>query len=753
MSKDFNISFISSYVPRQCGIATFTKDLADSIFKLSNGNENYLINIAALNDTSEGYKYPSEVKFEIKDKSVNDFEEAAYYLNLSASEVVNIQHEFGLYGGEAGSNILYLLEKLNKPFVTTLHTILADPTDEQLRVIEEIGGRSSFIVVQSKRSYQMLEKIYKIATEKIKFIPHGAHDVPFLDPAYYKDKFQLTEKKVILTFGLLSPGKGVEDGINALCEVVKIYPDVMYIILGATHPNVKKLYGEAYRHSLENLVKKKGLENNVMFINRFVDTQELLEYLLMSDIYLSPYQNKEQIVSGTLTYALACGKAVVSTPYWHAQELLADGRGCLVPFKEIDAWAKVLVNLLTDENKRNRYRKKAYDAGRKMVWENVGKIYSETFHQAAEGFKRPAKIPGFSRIGKTLPSLPDVNMTHLKNLTDCTGMLQHATYSIPNPNEGYCTDDNARALLVTIMNKLMFNDQTINWNINKYLTFVHYSFNTEKGLFRNFMSYERKWLEETGSDDCNGRVIFVLGYLIKNLPFDSVLGLAKTLFDQSIKGMENFKSPRAISYIIMGCIFYLNKFSGAREIKKLCKNFSDTLLNYYMYAQEPEWKWFEKSIAYDNGRLPQALLMSGNFLNNNTYKTAGLDSLRWLFNELYDKEKNCLSLIGNEGWYIKGRQKAKFDQQPIEIPALIDACYQAYINTDDSVWIDNLGIAFSWFLGNNEKQVPLCNFLTGGCFDGLTPTSVNQNQGAESTISWLLSLHRMIKIRGELQLD
>jgi glycosyltransferase involved in cell wall biosynthesis len=751
MSKPLNISFISSYVPRQCGIATFTNDLSTSIKKLSTGGE-YSINVTALNDIPEGYKYPAEVKFEIKDKSVNDFNEAAYYLNLSDSDIINIQHEFGLYGGDAGSNILYLIERLKKPFVTTLHTILEKPTYEQMKVVQELGELSSYLVVQSKRSIQMLEKIYSISTDKIKYIPHGAHDVPFLDTAYYKDKFQLSERKVILTFGLLSPEKGLEDGINALSEVVKEHPDVTYIILGATHPNVKKQFGEAYRYSLENLVKKHGLEKNVIFINRFVDIVELLDFILMSDIYLSPYRIKEQIVSGTLTYALACGKAIVSTQYWHAQELLSGDKGILVPFKDPGSISTAISELIADENKRNRLRKNAYDAGREIVWAKTAMDYIDTFRTSIEEFKRTRRLIIHTSKEKRIPALPEISFAHFKKLSDSTGIFQHATYNLPNRSEGYCTDDNARALMVTYINKYTMNDDSLDWYIDKYLAFVQHSFNENSGLFRNFMSFERKWLEEAGSDDCNGRIIFALGYIVKNTTSNSILALTKSLIDRSIKNMGQFQSPRAISYIIMGCVFYLRRFSGAREIKKICRTLCERLLEFYSLNSSKSWNWFEEYLTYDNARLSQALLMAGRFLNNKAYIAAGQESLSWLYRSLYDKEKNCLSLVGNDGWYYKGETKAKYDQQPMEIPAMIDACYQAYCIEHESVWIDRLGIAFSWFLGNNDRQEPLCDLITGGCFDGLTPAMINQNQGAESTISWLHSLLRMMIIRQELKM-
>ncbi|MDZ4713692.1 MAG: glycosyltransferase family 4 protein [bacterium] len=750
MRNRFGVTFVSSYIPRRCGIATFTNDLLNSVKNL-NIKEKYSVNVAALNDLVKEYKYPQEVIFEINDKRVNDFKEAAYYLNLSDSDVVNIQHEFGLYGGESGSNILYLMETLNKPIVTTLHTVLEKPSSDQQRVLKEIAQRSSFLIVQSQRSLKMLQDTIKVEPHKIKFIPHGAHDVPFMDPAYYKDKFQLSEKKVLLTFGLLGPGKGLEDVINSLKIVVREYPDVMYIILGATHPNVILHSGESYRNSLENLVKQNGLVDNVMFINRFVETEELLEFILMSDIYVSPYRNKEQAVSGTLTFALVCGKAIISTPYWHAEELLSSNRGILTPFQDPEKMGREIIELLVDENKRNRLRKNAYDAGRNVTWGKTGASYGEIFHMASESFKSSSKFKIPRVKFDTLPVLPDVNMTHLKNLTDSTGIHQHAVFFIPNRNEGYCTDDNVRALMVALLHKQIFNDGTVNSLINTYLTFLHHAFNKENNLFRNFMSFDRKWLDDAGSEDCNGRVIFVLGYMIKNQPFNSVLSLAKSLFDQSIRSMKEYQSPRAMSHIIMGCVFYLHKFSGDREIRKILKTLSDRLCQHYTTTCDEEWKWFEEYLTYENARLPQALLMSGKFLNNQKYIKAGLSSLEWLLEQLYESEKKYISLVGNDGWYHKNKVKAKFDQQPLEIPALIDACYQAYLITEDNVWINHISKSFCWFLGSNVRQEALIDFTTGACYDGLNSAMLNENQGAESTICWLWSLHRMIRISQELQ--
>lgn len=749
-----NISFIASYLPRQCGIATFTNDLAKSIemFIPHTKKNDHSIQITAITNILEGYKYPPEVKFEIKEQHLPDYKEAAYYLNLSPAEVINLQHEFGIYGGEDGVNVLTLIENLKKPLISTLHTVTETPTLPQLKIIQQINKYSSHIVVLSKRAIKMLVDIYKIPVHKIKYIPHGTPDVPFLDTSYYKDKFHLTDRKVILTFGLLSPGKGIEDVITALSEVINKFPKITYIILGATHPNIKKYSGESYRNSLENYVKYLSLQENVMFINRFVEYEQLLEFLLMSDIYISPYQNKEQIVSGTLAYALSCGKAIISTPYWFASEILSDGFGTIVPFKSPGSISKALQDLLSNEPKRNAMRKKAYDKGRRMIWSNVASEYLKLFQDARENFRKISFPFTYKEDSTHIPSLPEVNLSHLFTLTDSTGILQHSLFSIPNRNEGYCLDDNARALLVTILNKNLLNDENLARLIPVYLSYLVYAFNNNTGLFRNFMSYNRNWLEDTGSEESNGQALFVLGYIIKNPPNDSILQIANNLFDKTIHNTMNFTSPRAYALIIMGCIFYLSRFSGTRDIKKVFRIFLNRLNELYQLISTKNWKWFEDIVSYNNGRLPQAMIMAGKFLRNKLYTSVGLESLEWLFKIQLSEDKKHLSIIGNDGWYVKGKEKAKYDQQPVEIPALIDACYQAYQVSKNKIWLERISIIFTWFLGNNDRQEMLYDYTTGGCKDALSSSVLNENQGAESTISWLLSLHRMIRIRQDLQI-
>lgn len=754
MYKQINISFVSTYIPRQCGIATFAHDLANAVVdlmgeKLSDGRP---VSITALSDNPEGYKYPPEVKFEINDQEINDYKEAAYFLNHSQSELISLQHEFGIFGGEYGANIVSLMQNIDKPVVTTFHTILENPLPEQLSLIKEICGYSSYVVVLSKRASRMLQSIYRVPEEKIYFIPHGAPDVPFIDPAYYKDKFNLIDRKVLMTFGLLGPGKGLEDVLSSLPKVVKKFPDVAFIILGATHPNVKRDFGEGYRHTLENYVQKNSLQNNVIFINRFVSLKELLEFLLMSDIYISPYHNKNQIVSGTLTYAIACGKAIISTPYWYAEDVLKNETGVLVPFKDPAAFSESINDLLGSESKRNRLRKNAYDKGRDMIWSVVASKYIDIYQKAREKYKKPSRLPMLRSKQALFPPLPEVDFEYLMTLTDTCGIFQHAKYSIPDRNMGYCSDDTTRALLVTVMNRNMFYSEKVIGLISIYLSFLMNAFNKETKLFRNFMSYNRDWLDDVGSEDCNSRVLFTLGYIIKNPPFESHLHLSKTLFEESINKTLGFSSPRAYARIIIACILYLNKFSGARDIRRICRIFTERLSNLYKKSSGQKWKWFEDSVTYSNGRLPQAMMMAGIFFKNKDYVEIGLDSLEWLFDEQYDETNKSLSLIGNKGWLVKGKHKSKYDQQPVEIPSLIDACYQAYNITKSEEWIKKIGVAFTWFLGNNDKGETLYDFSTGGCCDGLSESGVNKNMGAESTLSWLISLHRMIQIRRDLMI-
>lgn len=749
--KPIRVSFVATYFPRQCGIGTFTHDLARAVSELQGESlgKSDMVQVVAVNNVPQGYNYGQEVRFELHDQRKMDYQEAADFLNLSQTDVVCLQHEFGIFGGDEGGYILNLLSNLKKPVVTTLHTVLKEPTQVQLEMLRGVCLYSTLVVVQAQKALELLVDVYGISPEKILMIHHGAPDVPFLDPAYYKDQFQAEGRRVILTFGFINPKKGIEVAIEAMASVVQEFPDVLYIVLGATHPEVKRRFGEEYRVFLERLVKRKGLEQHVIFHNRFVSLEQLIRFLVAADIYLTPYLSKEQIVSGTLAYAIACGKAIISTPYWYAEELLANERGYLVPFRDADALANKLCQLLSNETERNLLRKRAYQFGRQMVWREVAGGYTEVFHRALEEYGSLDVRFRIRQRAIPRPSLPEINLRHLRLLTDETGILQHATFTTPDRSHGYCTDDNARALIVAILNWKLFKDESILPLLYIYLSFVHYALDESSGHVRNFMSYDRHWLEEVGSEDSHGRTLWALGMTVAHPPTDSILGIATRMFEQAMRACRSLTSPRAWAYSILGCLAYLQRFSGDREARYVGRLLSQRLLEMFKVNGSADWPWSENIVTYDNARLPQALIAAGQWLKDEGMRDQGLYSLEWLLQIQEDPQEGHLSLIGTHGWFPRGGEKARFDQQPIEVAALIDACYEAYLATQDKEWRQVIDQCLNWFLGGNDIREPVYDFRTGGCKDGLHSAGVNQNQGAESTLAWLMALHRVHEIAQE----
>lgn len=749
------IAFITTYPPRQCGIATFTADLFDSLKTLynKNGHDNCsdYLQVIALNDDPNEYNYGSEVSFKIRAPYQEDYLHAADFINLSPADVVCLQHEFGIFGGKDGSNIIPLLDALKKPVVTTLHTVLDNPTAGQLKTLKQVCDRSAVVVVLSEKAITILQDVYRVPTEKIVKIHHGTPDLPFMDSFYYKEQFRAEGKNVLLTFGLLSPNKGIEYVIDALPAVVREFPDTLYFVLGATHPEVKRRHGEKYRRLLEKKVRDKGLLDNVVFYNQYVTTERLLQFIMAADIYINPYIHKEQISSGTLAYALACGKSVVSTPYWHAEELLADERGRLVPFCDSEAISAALIELLADETLRNKMRKSAYKYGRQMIWPRVAEAYAKTFEQAlinygsAKTYPIRKKVKG-GKDSKDTAVIPDVKLDHLRVMTDDTGLFQHAAFSTPNRFYGYCTDDNARALIAAIMNWQSFKDENIIPLIHVYLSFLNYAFNRQNQRMRNFMSYNREWLEEAGSEDSHGRAIWALGYALAHSPDAAISGLANSLFRQAIDVTASFAFPRSWAYTVLGSVYYLKRFRGDTKVQGVMKKLSKKLFELFQDTARKDWFWCEEIVTYDNARLPQALIAAGDYLADKKMLDTGLNALNWLIAIQTDPVKKHLSIIGNNGWYRQGGEKARFDQQPLEATALMDACYQAYLATKETSWLKYMEWAFSWFLGNNDNQKAVYDFTTGGCYDGLQPGGVNRNRGGESTVSFLLALHRMQQI-------
>ena len=730
------IAFIGNYLPRQCGIATFTTDLCEAI--AAQYRQTTCIALP-VNDTEAGYAYPTRVRFELTEKDIDSYRRAADFLNINNVDLVSLQHEYGIFGGRAGSHILVLLRELRMPIVTTLHTILRDPDPDQKRVLEEIAALSDRLVVMSKRGAEFLQEVYGVLPEKIDLIPHGIPDVPFVDPSFHKDLFGVEGKIVLLSFGLLSASKGIENVIAALPAILARHPNVVYIVLGATHPHVVRNEGETYRLSLQWLAQEKGVEGQVIFYNRFVSLEELVEFISVADIYITPYLNAAQITSGTLAYTLGAGKAVISTPYWYAEEMLAEKRGALVPFRDPAALANQVINLLDNESQRHAMRKRAYMFGRDMIWPQVASRYMESFERA-RAERRHFAHPDFAvkPLDKRPGELPPLKLDHLRHMTDETGILQHAVFTIPNYREGYTTDDNARSLMVSALLEALGNEESLDLT-SRYLAFIWYAFNTETGRFRNFMDYQRHWLEEGGSDDSHGRTLWALGTVLGRSNTPAWHSMAGWVFEQALPAILNTTSPRAWAFAIIGIQEYLQRFAGDRRASQVRKELSRRLLTLYQSHHSDEWRWYEDRLTYCNAALPHALLLCGQAMPNAAMTEAGLESLSWLA-DVQRADAGYFVPIGSNGFYPQGGERARFDQQPVEAQAMVSACLEAYRITVDKRWRKEALRAFEWFLGRNDLNLPVYDPTTGGCRDGLHPDRPNENQGAESTLAFLQAL-------------
>ena len=739
MSDFRKIAFVGNYLPRKCGIATFTHDLRNAVQgALPNGQ----CSVVAVSDGKEHYDYPDEVRFDIAEQDPGDYLRAAEYLNFLNVDVVSLQHEFGIYGGPSGSHVLNMLRRLRMPFVTTLHTILKQPSVEQRRVMQELTSLSSRLVVMSDCGRSILKETYSVPERKIDVIPHGIPDMAFADPNFFKDQYSVEGRRVLLTFGLLSPNKGIEKVIEALPEIVAEFPDVVYIVLGATHPNLVREHGEVYRESLQALAEQLGVSEHVRFFNQFVELEDLKGFLGAADIYVTPYLNEAQITSGTLAYAFGCGKAVVSTPYWHAQELLADGRGVLVPFGDSGAMSREICGLLRDESRRHAMRKRAYMASREMVWAKTADHYLNTFETARKNrSERSLKVVPRRAADSRQLQLPELGFAHLKRMSDSTGMLQHARFTLPNQSEGYCIDDNARALMLTIqLEKRGVGGEELASLATRYASFVEHAYNREQGKFRNFMGYDRRWLEEVGSEDSQARGLWALGTCVGHTQRRDLRAWAADLFMHALPGMSATRSPRAWAFALLGIREYLRRLSGDRAAAAMRDDLVSRLVRLYDDVKTPEWCWFEDVCSYDNARLAQALLATaGNDPSAIRAREVGLESLRWLV-DLQRAERGHFRPIGSNGFYRRGEVRARFDQQPLEAHATVSACSDAYKVTGDRFWVDEARRAFGWFLGQNDLDASVYNPDSGGCRDGLHVDRVNLNEGAESTLAFLTAL-------------
>lgn len=740
------IAVVGNYLPRRCGIATFTTDLCDALHAEYATTELLALPV---NDTEEGYAYPARVRFELSEDNLASYRQAADFLNFSNIDLVCLQHEYGIFGGPAGSHILELLRRLRMPFATTLHTVLREPNPDQRRVLEEIAALSDRLIVMSRQSAEILQEVFHVPAEKIDLIPHGIPDLPFTDPSFYKDGFGTEGKEVLLTFGLLSPNKGVENVIKALPQILARHSNVVYMVSGVTHPHILRREGDKYRHSLQSLAKELGVEANVIFRNRFVSPQEMVELIGAADIYITPYKHKAQVVSGTLAYALSAGKAIISTPYLHAIELLDDERGALVPFDDPGAIAAKTLELLDNSTARHAMRKRAYLYARDMVWSRVAQKYMKSFERIYnERLRNPRATFSARNTEKSLDRLPAIKLDHLYRMTDHTGMVEHAVFVVPNYPEGYSTDDNARALIVTtLLEEIGVHAPANSADLaSRYLAFLWHAYDPATKRFRNSLTYECKWHETEHSEDSHGRAVWGLGTVLGQSKNAGLRGAAGRMFELAVPAAVEFKSPRACAFALLGVQEYLDAFPGDRAALSASDALANRLLTSYLAHRTEDWKWFENSLAYSNARLPQALLRAGVRAGNEEMVAAGLEALDWLVTLQRCEVKGHFVPIGSQGFYSKTTEKARFDQQPVEACAAVSACLQAYRATGKGRWRKEAWSAFNWFLGDNDLQIALYDPATGGCRDGLHPDRANENQGAESTLSFLMALLEMRQV-------
>jgi glycosyltransferase involved in cell wall biosynthesis len=737
MTPLHRIAVIGNSLPRRCGIATFTTDLQKAI---STSRPNLETCIVAMTDRGQAYDYPSSVALQIKDGDIEEYKRAADFLNAGRFDTVCLQHEFGIFGGEAGAHILVLLSRLTMPVVTTFHTVLADPTAVQRAVMQRIVNASSKVVVMANKGRELLRSAYQVPDDKIEVIAHGIPDAAFVGPDAAKAKLGFSGRSVILTFGLLSPNKGIEVVIDAMPAILQRRADAVYVVLGATHPNLVRDQGEAYRESLVARVRELGVEDHVVFLDRFVNQATLLEFISMCDVYVTPYLKEAQMTSGTLAYSFGLGKPVVSTPYWHARELLNDGRGVLVPFGDAAAIGDEIAELLTDDARRQAMCLRAYAVSRTMTWERTAERYMSVFDNARQGhlLKALARSDTVAPLPRS-PAAPDMQIGHFLSMCDDTGLFQHAVHSVPDRSHGYCVDDNARALLLACALNNPGEQRLSDVLTARFAAFVQHAWNPDTGRFRNFMGFNRTWLEDRGSEDSHGRTLWALGEAARGDASPSRRRWATTLFAQALTTAESFRSPRAWAFTLLGLDAYCAVAPDDLHAKEVRHSLADRLMSCLALVETPDWVWFEEGLAYDNARLPQALIITGMATQTPDYLDAGLRSLRWLMTQ-QTTSAGLFRPVGTSGFGDQRQHPRPFDQQPVEATATIAACLTAWRADGDVEWEAMAEGAFDWFLGGNDLAVALVDQHTGSCRDGLHPDRANENRGGESVVCYLLGL-------------
>ncbi len=728
------ITYISTYPPRECGLASFNKNLMNAIrsnFDEEDSGEGGAV-VAINPEGLDDYSYAPEVKFVIRQNEPDDYRAAVDTINDGDADICILQHEFGIFGGEAGIYILSLVNQLKKPLITIFHTVLERPSNQQKIAIQSIAKNSDRVVVMGTYAIQLLQQIYNIPPNKIAYIEHGAPDIEILSGNPLKLDKLFSDHKVLLTFGLINRNKGLETVIRALPEIIEKHKNVVYVILGSTHPGIIKSSGEEYRDYLVQLAEELNVTNHVVFINRYVSEEELMNYLSAADIYVSPYLNEAQITSGTLCYAVRAGAAVVATPYWHARELLSNGRGRLFNFKDEKGLASAIIGLLGAPTYLREIRERAYNYGIHLKWTTVGNNYIDIIEDLIENQDVNERL---LRHIIDPEIMPEFSLDYVKLLTDSTGIIQHATYGVPNWKEGYCVDDNARALLMSLMAYHQNCADAIKL-MPSYLSFLLYMQN-EDGYFRNFLSYDRRFLDDKGSEDAFGRAVWALGYLVDKSPHDSYGKLGEELFRRAEPHFRGLQYLRGISNTIIGISHYLRRHPAEKHLRETLDDLTQKMTDAFHKTHDSEWRWFEDFLTYDNAIQPLALLHSASITGNREVFDIAFTSMRFL--EELTFKSNYWNPVGNENWYFRDAKMSFYDQQAIETMAMVLMYGQAYEVTEDSQYLEKMFSVYQWFLGENSLSIPLYDPETKGCSDGLHRMGVNKNQGAESVLAYLIS--------------
>ena len=713
-----SICFLANFPPKECGIATFTKDLTLAMNKKF--NPRLKSNVIALNEDANIYNYGERVVMEINKDDIDDYIMTAKRINeLDKIRLVCIQHEFGIFGGDYGNHLLPFLELIDKPVVVSFHSVLPSPNIALKRMVESICEKVSAVVVMANKAIEILKRDYDVDENKLFFIPHGIPNVPFVPSDSYKESLGFGDNTILSTFGLLGRGKGIEYMLRALPKLVEKYPNLLYLIVGQTHPDLVRKEGEKYRAELIEEIERLGLKKHVKFCNRFLSLEELKNYLLATDVYVCTNLDKNQIVSGTLSYAMGCGRVVVSTPTEYAKEFLSKDRGIVIKDKSPEAYFDGINKVLSDSNLKKFIESNVYAYSRSMIWPNVAISYLKVFNRIV------------NLRDETIEKFPPINLNHLKNMTDDFGMLQFANHSKPDKESGHTLDDNSRALIVSGLHHKIFGNGDSLKLANIYLNFIEHCQNDDGGL--NNLVNERGDFDGK-SDDSFGRAIWALGYTVGKSDVPELRDKAEKLLKNSLNVLKNIKSPRAVAFSIIGLCNYHKSYPN-REILDLIKELSDFLVGLYDASSSDDWSWFEEIISYSNSKLPEALYLAYEVVGNKRYLEIAEKTLGFLGELTFIDGKICL--IGQNGWCKKNEKRAFFDQQPVDAASLVHTYLTAYAISGNKDYYSKAIMSLNWFFGKNHLNQMVYDEMTGGCFDGVGMYSLNMNQGAESTLAYL----------------